>query len=91
MLWEKADGTDLDELMPQDIAENAVRWIDTSCMIVDCLTKKMRPDLMINLIRTGELSLKPTVESQMLKLRKHYTLAAKDPKQQDSKDHWSGG
>ena len=41
LLWEKADGTNLDELLPEDAAENAVRWIDTSRMIVDCLTKKM--------------------------------------------------
>merc|ERR1711966_355029 len=50
MLWEKSDGTMLDELMPADVAENAVRWIDTSCMIVDCLTKKMKPDVILQLI-----------------------------------------
>ena len=77
MLWEKADGTDLDELMPEDVAENAVRWIDTSCMVVDCLTKKMRPDVMIKLIRTGILSLKATVDSQMRKLRKQKLRAKK--------------
>ena len=43
LLLDKADGTNLDELEPEDIAENAVRWIDTSCMVVDCLTKKMNP------------------------------------------------
>ena len=42
LLWEKADGTNLDELEPEDVAENAVRWIDTSTMIVDCLTKRKR-------------------------------------------------
>ena len=43
MLWEKPDGTNLDELEPATIAANTVRWIDTSCMIVDCLTKRMKP------------------------------------------------
>ena len=70
MLWEKSDGTNLDELLPEDIAENAVRWIDTSCMVVDCLTKKMKPDVMMKLMKSGRLSLRPTPESQLLKLRK---------------------
>ena len=77
MLWEKADGTNLDELLPEEVAENAVRWIDTSCMVVDCLTKRMKPDVLINLIETGILSLKATPESQLLKLRKQKLRAAK--------------
>ena len=87
MLWEKADGTNLDNLEPADIAENTIRWIDTSCMIVDCLTKRMKPDLMIKLCTTGELSLKPTLESQMLKLRKsklRKNKAAKSEKSEKS-------
>ena len=70
MLWEKADGTNLDELLPEEAAENAVRWIGTSCMVVDCLTKRMKLDVLINLIETGILSSKSTPESQLLKLRK---------------------
>ena len=77
MLWEKADGTNLDELMPEDVAENAVRWIDTSCMVVDCLTKRMKPDVLLNLTTTGTLSLKATPESQLLKLRKQKLRRAK--------------
>jgi hypothetical protein len=30
-------------------------------------------------------------ENKWKSMKKNYTLAAKDPKQQDSKDHWSGG
>ena len=70
LLWEQADGTNLDELPPEEIAENAVRWIDTSCMVVDCLRKKMKPDVLMRLTETGILYLNPTVESQLLKLRK---------------------
>ena len=77
MLWEKADGTNLDELLPEEVAENAVRWIDTSCMVVDCLTKRMRLDVLVNLIETGILSLKATPESQLLKLRKQKLRAAR--------------
>ena len=79
LLWEKADGTVLDELEPESVAENAVRWIDTSCMIVDCLTKRMKPDLMLRLMEQGKLCLRPTVESQLLKLRKQkQRVALKD-------------
>ena len=77
MLWEKSDGTNLDELMPEEVAENAVRWIDTSCMVVDCLTKRMRPDLMLSLMKTGKLCLRATPESQLLKLRKQKLRAQK--------------
>ena len=77
MLWEKSDGTSLDELLPEDVAGNAVRWIDTSCMVVDCLTKRMKPDVMLKLMKNGRLDLKPTPESQLLKLRKQKLRKAK--------------
>ena len=70
LLWETSDGTPLDELLPENVAENAIRWIDTSCMVVDCLTKRMKPDVMLKLMKTGRLNLRPTPESQLLKLRK---------------------
>ena len=60
MLWEKVDGTPLDDLMPQATCENAVRWIDTSCMIVVCLTKRMDPTVLIRLMRASTISLQPT-------------------------------
>ena len=53
MLWGKSDGTNLGELMPEDSVENAVRWIDTSCMLVDCLAKRMNPMVMINSMKNG--------------------------------------
>ena len=77
VLWEKADGTDLEELLPATLAENAVRWIDTSCMIVDCLTKKMKPDVMHRLQESGRLSLKATAESVTQKMCKRKSRAAK--------------
>jgi len=77
MLWEKADGTNLDELLPEKAAENAVRWIDTSCMVVDCLTKRMKPDVMLKLIASGRLNLKATPESVLLKMRKKKLREAK--------------
>ena len=67
MLWEKQDGTSLNELLPEAICENAVRWLDTSCMIVDSLTKKMDSTILLKLMEDGRLSLQPTVESEMKK------------------------
>ena len=70
LLWEKPDGTNLDELEPATIAANTVRWIDTSCMIVDCLTKRMKPTVLLKLMKTGQLCLEATAESQLLKMLK---------------------
>ena len=77
MFWEKADGTPLDDLMPEATCENAVRWIDTSCMIVDCLTKRTDPTVLIRLMRTGTISLQPTVESELAKLTTQKNRKAK--------------
>ena len=49
-----------------------VRWIDTSTMICDPLTKA-RPqgfsDRLLDVLQTSFLSLEPTVQSQLKKLR----------------------
>ena len=87
MLWEKSDGTNLDELLPENAAENAVRWIDTSCMVVDCLTKRMRPDLMIRLMDSGVLCLTATAESQLLKLRKQKLRAQRKAQCTEDDEH----
>ena len=84
MLWEKSDGTPLDALMPEATCENAVRWIDTSCMVVDCLTKRMDPGVLIRLMRTGTVSLQATVESELAKLRKQKNRKAKKLAEKES-------
>ena len=43
------------------------RWIDTSTMIADPLTKAMDPTRMVNTIMTGQLDLRPTPESLAIK------------------------
>jgi hypothetical protein len=62
-LWKKGDGTDLEEFLPATLEENAVRWIGTSCMIVDSLTKKVKPDVTHRPQGDGNLLLKATAES----------------------------
>ena len=77
LLWDRSDGTPLDELLPEAKCENAIRWIDTSCMVVDCLTKKMDADVLIRLMRTGTLNLQATLQSEYAKLRKRKQRKAK--------------
>ena len=46
-------------------------------MVVDCLTKRMDPSVLLKLMAMGRLDLNPTVESQMSKLRKQKQRASK--------------
>ena len=92
-LWEYPDGT-LKDYIHED-QHDPIRWIDTSTMICDPLTKsgpKGFAQRLIDCISSGDLSLEPTVESQMRKLqqqkrRKVKALekqsAAQDETQQD--------
>ena len=47
-----------------------VRWIDTSCMVADCLTKRMRSDRLSECLRSCWLDLIPTDESVLCKMKK---------------------
>ena len=47
-----------------------VRWIDTSCMVADCLTKRMRSDRLSECFRSCWLDLIPTDESVLCKMQK---------------------
>ena len=46
-------------------------------MVVDCLTDKMKLDVLLRLMKSGKLFLKPTVESRVLKMGKQKLRAAK--------------
>ena len=67
-LWENPDGTLKDAL--EENQTDKVRWMDTSTMIADPLTKAMKPDRLVTTLKTGRLSLVPTAASQMSKLMK---------------------
>ena len=47
-----------------------VRWIDTSCMVADCLTKRARSDRLSGCLRSCWLDLIPTDESVLCKMKK---------------------
>ena len=85
VLWHKPDGTEFDELPAETVAENAVRWIDTSIMVVDCLTKKMSPEVVHRVQSLCELNLEATPESKTLKMRKQKQRAAKTKANDDAR------
>ena len=46
-----------------------LRWIDTTAMIADCLTKAMKPDRLIDALG-GHLDLRATPEGELVKMRR---------------------
>ena len=45
------------------------RWIDTSVMLADPLTKTMTSEKLTNVMMTGQYDLRPTEESLMIKAK----------------------
>ena len=68
LLWLAPDGSLKERLSDQD--QDGVRWIDTSTMIADCLTKHMDPQRLVHTLRTGTLDLTPTDASIIQKMKK---------------------
>ena len=68
MVWLTPDG-ELREKIGSD-QPDMVRWIDTSCMVADCLTKRMRSDRLSGCLRSCWLDLVPTDESVLCKMKK---------------------
>ena len=67
-LWEDADGNPKDTM--EEEQSDKVRWIDTSTMLADPLTKLMKADRLEDALSTGVIDLEPTAESQMKKFMK---------------------
>ena len=77
-LWEYPDGS-LKDYITED-QHDRCRWIDTSAMICDPLTKhgpKGFDQRLIDTMSTGHLSLEPSAESQLKKLKNQKARAAK--------------
>ena len=47
--------------------EDYPRWIDTSVMLADPLTKSMSSDTLVRTLMTGRYDMRPTAESLMIK------------------------
>ena len=56
------------------------RWIDTSVMLADPLTKNMNPSRLMETMMTGMFDMKPTAESLMIKERNRASRKASNKK-----------
>ena len=77
-IWEYPDGS-LKDYVTED-QQDKIRWIDTSAMLCDPLTKagpKGFEDRLTHTMQTGILSLEATVESQLKKLKQQKTRMEK--------------
>ena len=82
MLWEDELGNLRDTLSEQ--ATDKVRWIDTSTMLADPLTKNMKPLRLLEFLESGIIDLEATDESKFQKLLKQkQRRSAKEAKTQN--------
>ena len=67
-----------------------VRWINTSCMVADCLTKRMRSDRLSECLRSCWLDLIPTDETVLCKMKKQKGRTSPDGNagDMDRNDHF---
>ena len=75
-LWTHGD-VELDALHPTKFGDK-VRWIDTSVMAVDWLTKVMPPDFRTAIQKTNVFDIRPYLDSTAKKIKKQ-TARAKAP------------
>ena len=68
MLWEDPSGRPKDDLSEQQV--DKIRWIDTSTMLADPLTKLMKPDRLVESLDKSYLDLTPTKASTLAKVMK---------------------
>ena len=68
MLWEDLNGRPKDDLTEQQF--DKVRWIDTSTMLADPLTKIMSSDRLVTALDQGNIDLNPTAASTIAKQMK---------------------
>ena len=68
MLWEDPDGRPKDDLNEDQI--DKIRWIDTSTMLADPLTKLMKPERLLSASDNSTVDLTPTTQSVIAKLMK---------------------
>ena len=68
MLWEDPSGRPKDDLSEQQV--DKIRWIDTSTMLADPLTKLMKSDRLMESLDKSYLDLTPTRASTLAKVMK---------------------
>jgi len=68
LIWQNAQEEDQEELNTE--LPDQIRWIDTSKMLVDCLTKDMKSNYLRETLKSGVYNIVPTAESEVTKLAK---------------------
>ena len=63
------------------------RWIDTSTMVADPLTKAMNADRLANMLQTGVLDLTPTPESLFIKEKNKVVRKNAREKKKNTTEH----
>jgi hypothetical protein len=74
-LW-NYQGNEVEHLSDENFHDK-IRWIDTSCMLVDCMTKSMNPKLLVEALDTSIIDLRPTAKSTEMKNKKKSQRASK--------------
>ena len=69
-LHDLADCRLLEELPPDEERTDMCRWIDTTVMSCDCLTKAMPEDYLMKILDTNSWNVAQTTEAKATKLRK---------------------
>ena len=72
-LWTIGD-EEVEKLHPTKFCDK-VRWIDTSAMAVDCLTKAMPTGFLVKILQTGEYSFEADPDSTLKKVKKQIARA----------------
>ena len=88
-LWNKADGTQYEDLPKATEADTSLRWIDTSTMACDPLTKRMKPEVLWKVF-DGCLDLTPTPESLLIKFRKQKLRRKKQGEEEEGVSAYTG-
>ena len=65
-----ADANEEDQEELSDDMPDKIRWIDTSKMLVDCLTKDMKTNYLRETLKDGTYNIVSTVDSEVTKLAK---------------------
>ena len=63
------------EILHPKLFCDKIRWIDTSIMAVDCLTKAMPNDFLVNILSTGSYDVTADPESTIKKAKKQLARA----------------
>jgi hypothetical protein len=89
-IWERENASDLEPAT--EVSGDYPRWVDTSAMLVDPLTKILPSDMLVKALNTGVYDMRATAESTMIKEKNRKSRQAKRELEQKAKvDSRTGG